>query len=228
MTKTEPDPNPIVGVSFDDTRILLALADGRVLATPIRRYIRVAKATPAQRQEWTLTPDGRGLNWPALWPPADHGMVSAWELEQNALYDHALALLRQAGWNLAALPRDARELAALWRLEADINNGGFLQFFCNWGEQTCQLALDALDRIGARAARRCLGDMAGVIARYGETSEPAALQDLPGRLTEADSERLYELDQEFWSYPDRLDVLVVREYAARMPQAMPGAYSPAA
>jgi hypothetical protein len=31
------------------------------------------------------------------------------------------------------------ELVALWRMEADINNGGFLQFLGNWGVENHQL-----------------------------------------------------------------------------------------
>jgi hypothetical protein len=37
---------------------------------------------------------------------------------------------------LAALPAEwQRELAALWRLEADVNNGAYLQFLANWAEK---------------------------------------------------------------------------------------------
>src|SRR6476661_6070997 len=52
---------------------------------------------------------------------------------------------------LTSLPEDwQRELAAIWRLEADINNGAYLQFLSNWGRETYVYASQALKKIGAR------------------------------------------------------------------------------
>ncbi|MFY2560205.1 DMP19 family protein [Corallococcus terminator] len=211
-----PDENRIIDVGFDEKHILLHLTDGRVLATPLSGSLRVAKATPEQRLDWVLTEDRRGVNWPALWTPAPDGMVSVWAIEQDALYEHALARLRHANRDLSALPPDERELVALWRMEADINNGGFMQFFCNWGEETCHLAIEALGRIGAHGTQQCLDDMLHVIAHHGETDELVSLSALPGMLTEAERNRLYALDQAFWKYPDPLDKQVVRHYAPRV------------
>ncbi|MBJ6759148.1 DUF4375 domain-containing protein [Myxococcaceae bacterium JPH2] len=211
-----PDDNRIIDVRFDEKHILLHLADGRVRATPLSALIRVDKATPEQRREWVLTEDGRGVNWPALWTPAPDGMLSLWAIEQDALYEHALAQLQHAHRDLEALPPDERELVALWRMEADINNGGFMQFFCNWGEATCHLAIEALGRIGAQATRQCLQDMLSVIAPYGETEEMVSLSELPGMVTDAERDRMYALDQAFWKAPDALPRLVVRHYAPRV------------
>ncbi|WP_223783205.1 DUF4375 domain-containing protein [Myxococcus sp. AS-1-15] len=156
------------------------------------------------------------MNWPALWPPAPEGMVSAWAIEQDALYEHALVRLQQVHRDLSALPPDERELVALWRMEADINNGGFMQFFCNWGEETCHLAIEALGRVGAQGTRQCLSDMLNVVAHYGETEEMVSLSDLPGMLTPDERDRLYALDQAFWKYPESLAKAVVRHYAPRV------------
>ncbi|MFY1829608.1 DMP19 family protein [Myxococcus fulvus] len=211
-----PDDNRIIDVRFDEQNLLLRLTDGRVLSLRYGGYIRIHKATPEQRREWVLTEDGRGVNWPALWPPAPEGMVSVWALEQDALYEHALARLQQVHRDLSALPPDERELVALWRMEADINNGGFMQFFCNWGEETCHLAIEALGRIGAQGTRQCLNDMLNIVAHYGETEEMVSLSDLPGMLTPDERDRLYALDQAFWKYPEPLDKAVVRHYAPRV------------
>ena len=43
-----------------------------------------------------------------------------------------------------------RELAALWRLEADVNKGAYLQFLVNWGRESYLYASQALKKIGAR------------------------------------------------------------------------------
>src|ERR1700728_552067 len=52
---------------------------------------------------------------------------------------------------LSSLPEEwQRELAAIWRLEADVNNGAYLQFFSNWGRESYVYASQALRKIGAR------------------------------------------------------------------------------
>src|ERR1700674_135432 len=53
--------------------------------------------------------------------------------------------------SLSFLPTEwQRELAALWRLEADVNNGAYLQFLQNWGEESYIYASQALKKIGAQ------------------------------------------------------------------------------
>src|SRR5207245_11456193 len=52
---------------------------------------------------------------------------------------------------LSSLPAEwQRELAALSRLEADVNNGAYLQFLSNWGRESYVYASQALKKIGAR------------------------------------------------------------------------------
>jgi hypothetical protein len=51
---------------------------------------------------------------------------------------------------LDSLPEEwQRELAAIWRLEADVNNGAYLQFLENWGRESYVYASQALKKIGA-------------------------------------------------------------------------------
>lgn len=50
--------------------------------------------------------------------------------------DYAAAFVQQknaSDWN--TLATHEQEIAALWLLEADVYNGGFVQFFCNWGKR---------------------------------------------------------------------------------------------
>ena len=39
------------------------------------------------------------------------------------------------GSDWSILTPEEQELAALWKLEMDMYNGGFVQFFCNWERQ---------------------------------------------------------------------------------------------
>lgn len=209
----QPD-NRIASVSLDDEHLWLTLVDGRKLKEPIKRYIRVEKATPEQRLQWVLTDEDHGINWPQLWQPSDNGMVSVWDIEQDLLYEQALHRLRDVQWNTALISKTQHELVALWRMEADINNGGFLQFLGNWGVENCQLALQALQTMGATQMHQCLQNMLALVQRFENSPENTSLADLPALLTQAEHERLQALDEAFWDYPDRLSKLVVMHYGA--------------
>ena len=208
----DPQSNRITGVRIDEQTIWLSLADGRELAEPIKRHIRVEKATPEQRLQWELTDDDHGLNWPTLWKPSPEGMVNVWDMDQDSLYNQALGALQAVKWDVKQITRTQYELVALWRMEADINNGGFLQFLGNWGVGNYQVALQALQDIGAPAAHQCLQDMFAVLKRFEEGAENVGFSDLPALLTDAEHEQLQELEEAFWDYPEPLNKLVVMHY----------------
>lgn len=104
------------------------------------------------------------------------------------------------------------QLVALWRMEADINNGGFLQFLGNWGVANHQLTLQALHAIGAPVTQQCLQDMFAVVRRFEDMPENVDLSDLPALLTDAEHEQLQELEEAFWDYPEPLNKLMVMHY----------------
>lgn len=207
------DAYRISEVQITKNDIVLTLQSGAVLHTPIQRYIRVEKASLTERTEWELTEDGYGVNWPQLWKPFPTGMVSVWDLLQDPLYDAALKQAADHGWDVTQLSTRDQELVALWRLEADVNNGGFLQFFCNWGEENCLTAIRGLENIGANNMLRIVQQMYALVMPYGQGEAEVSLGDLPVLITEEDNDQLYELDQAFWDYPDPLPELVVRHYA---------------
>jgi hypothetical protein len=199
-------------VQITESDIVLSLHNGSTLSTPIQRYIRVEKASPAERLKWELTEDGYGVNWPQLWKPFPTGMVSVWDLLQDPLYDAAMKKMADNEWEISRLsPRD-QELVSLWRLEADVNNGGFLQFFCNWGEENCLTAIRALEAIGSSDMLHIVQQMYMLVMPYGQADANVSLSDLPVLITEEDNDRMYELDQAFWDYPEPLPELVVRHY----------------
>lgn len=133
---------------------------------------------------------------------------------------------------LESLPTEwQRELAAFWRLEADVNNGAYLQFLQNWGRESYAYASQALRKIGAR-------NMADIIDRcqalVDEHFDPEGRSpDEPGQLLpnpvidtkgtmikEAGSvlpdaivASINELSYHFMSYPDELPELGLRYYS---------------
>lgn len=52
-----------------------------------------------------------------------------------------------------SLDRETQLAGALMKLELDMYNGGFIQFFCNWGYPAYLLAVDGLEQIGAQKTK---------------------------------------------------------------------------
>lgn len=60
---TEPDARAIA-VHVDDDALTVDLADGRRLSVPLDWFPRLLDATQAQRANWRLSGEGRGIQWP--------------------------------------------------------------------------------------------------------------------------------------------------------------------
>lgn len=199
----------VVDVRFDPQRVLLELDDGRTLSAPLSWASRAAQLPESQQRRWVLVDHGRGVNWPALGQEDPEGALSLWTIEQDRLYEGALAVLQQADWDSGALSARDRELVALWRLEADVYNGGFLQFLGNWGQQDLAIARDAVQLIGAERTHTALialqelldpvierddvstiDDVYRLIAAAAPTDSAARFDELETELTDAMEQEL--------------------------------------
>ncbi|KAG1447030.1 hypothetical protein G6F57_017167 [Rhizopus arrhizus] len=100
-------------VAFDDDFILLTLADGRRTRQPLRWAPALFEATPEQRAQWVATANGLGVNWPALLPPREDGVVDVPNQVWDDRYEAALARLKAAAWALDALSDEDQQLVAL-------------------------------------------------------------------------------------------------------------------
>ena len=123
-----------------------------------------------------------------------------------------------------------RELAALWRLEADVNNGGYLQFFVNWGASTNAYAIVALQKIGATKMHKLISESYATLSNATDTDRltPAQMLSLMpnpmigkdgGMIKEAGSplpplvlEKLDDLSYQFMGYPEDLPELGLAYY----------------
>ena len=205
--------SPIADVIFEDKRVLLLLDDGRQLAAPLSWVgPKVVAMNARERSQWVATADRRGVNWPGAGQTSADGALHVWMLEQDALFEAALAELEALDWKTDQLPHRSRALVALWRLVADGYNGGLLQFLGNWGVENHQLTLQALQAIGAPVTQQCLQDMFAVLGRFEDMPENVDFSDLPALLTDAEHEQLQELEEAFWDYPEPLNKLVVMHY----------------
>jgi hypothetical protein len=141
---------------------------------------------------------------------------------------------------LSSLPEEwQRELAALSRLEGDVNNGAYLQFLANWGRESYAYASQALKKINARKMAEIIDRCQALVDEHFESESasrdelsalmPNRVIDLDGKIVkEAGSilphsvvERIYTLSYEFMEYPDDLPRLGLEYYGPYINQFSP-------
>jgi hypothetical protein len=100
-------------------------------------------------------------------------------------------------------------LVTIWALEADVNNGGFDQYYFNSSGDTAFFAPEALRLIGAH---RTADIVRAANARFGSDGpprDPSLREDVLFQLTENDEDLFEDCDRAFYDYPDDLDALLV-------------------
>lgn len=103
------------------------------------------------------------------------------------------------GGDWKKLDADEQEIAALWKLVVDINNGGFVQFFCNWGYECYWYAMRSIRRIGDNKLLELLHNTyTDVFDKFREDERLTYYSDIPQYLTEEDEDILRDTDIEFW------------------------------
>jgi hypothetical protein len=65
ISPVKPDATA-VDVKVTNDRLLVILADGRELATPLAWFPTLSEATDDQRRNWRLIGRGHGIHWPDL------------------------------------------------------------------------------------------------------------------------------------------------------------------
>ena len=140
----------------------------------------------------------------------------------------------EADGDLATLSEDwQRELAALWRLEADVNNGGYLQFINNWGLDTFTYSLAGLRKIRAHKMAALVEECQSLVERHtdGNLPESERFQNLmPNPILNSDGtsttpppspipdevlQKIDELSYQFMAYPDDIATLGIAYYSTK-------------
>ncbi len=119
------------------------------------------------------------------------------------------ACSRFSGNNFDSLPVRDQILVAVYALEAEVNNGGFDQYFFNSAGDQAWFAPAALKSIGAHR-------MASIVeqanALFGEGGPPRITDERQSALfaiTDANENVWEELDRAFYEYPDDIAALLV-------------------
>ncbi|GAB2830593.1 DUF4375 domain-containing protein [Comamonas piscis] len=197
--------SPITDVIFEEKRVLLVLDDGRQLAAPLSWVGPQVVAMDAQeRSQWVTTADRRGLNWPSAGQTSVEGALNVWTLEQDALFEAALAELKAADWKIDQINSRSRALVALWRLVADGYNGGLLQFLGNWGMAEMDAALAALADIQASATLDVVAQFWRLVGPIARSEEVSTIDDVYRAVAGELSEQIEELDEQFWEAAEEL------------------------
>ena len=113
--------------------------------------------------------------------------------------------LSENGENWDALSEEEQELAALWKLEVDMYNGGFIQFFCNWGYVCYLHAIRSLTRLKAEQALSIVQQQYQIIQRLENDNRLEKLWDIPKYLTDEEHTKISEeLDKQYWDNTDNI------------------------
>ena len=117
-----------------------------------------------------------------------------------------------------ALSAPERVFRAVWELEAEVNNGGFHQYFFNSSGQFAPFALGALRAVGASQTAGMLQRAISVIGTDVQWSNDAARQERLVALPDAAVAELDDLDRAFLGYPDNLTALLYNYVCAHRAQ----------
>jgi len=93
------------------------------------------------------------------------------------------------------------------RLEAEVNNGGFHQFFFNSSGEIVPHTLHALSEIGAPNTKRLLEQAMAMAFPAGYPEDPTTIQSALAAFDDV-ADKLQPLDAEFFLYAEPLSDLV--------------------
>lgn len=115
---------------------------------------------------------------------------------------------RRESDGLDALTKTEQAVALVWELEAEVNNGGFSQYFFNRGGGHAVATIAALDAIGAHVTSQILRSAVRLFGQDGpcfdRVSRQRQLEALPG----GGDEDFMRMDVAFYDYQDDLSNLL--------------------
>lgn len=117
--------------------------------------------------------------------------------------NRALSRYRDNGFN--ALTPGEQLLVVIWGLEADVNNGGFHQYYFNCYGNFAHLASPMLREIGAKIMAQIVDEANAV---FGPTGPPYDRDERQKALEAIDDDSWGQLDTKFWAYPDNVSDLL--------------------
>ncbi len=133
----------------------------------------------------------------------------------NLLTYAAYTRLKQLGpdnWHL--LSKDDQELAALWMLEREIYDGGFVSFFCTAGEKWLSFVVRALKKMQAKECLSVLTQLNTILESIKSVVSEFNPLDFLSYLTDEEREMVDSLTLLYWNNADQLNEKIYRVYKA--------------
>ena len=126
--------------------------------------------------------------------------------------DYLIALSEQLcpiSWDegLSSLSPSEQIFVTVWELEAEINNGGFSQYYFNSAGDNAKAVVEALEAIGAPLMAGIVR-LANALFPEGPPSDQDERTDLLNSLDSETEEALDGLTGEFCAYPENLSDLL--------------------
>jgi len=134
------------------------------------------------------------------------------EKQWEELTQRYVSKLNKYDGDWTQLNEEEQELSALWKLEADVYNGGFIQFFCNWGFDCYNFAIRCLGKIDAKEIYKIVTQQHAIIQRLEDDENLQELWDIPKLLTELEIIELDKLDKKYWGNEDNLLEKTLKTY----------------
>lgn len=120
------------------------------------------------------------------------------ELWNDFAYPYNDKLESGLGGDWSKLDENEQEIAALWKLGADLFNDGFLEFFVNWGYDCYTYAMRGIERVGCKKLYKLLEKAyKKVFARFENDKSITSYEDIFGKITEKDEKILDEVFDKF-------------------------------
>ncbi|MBS1802488.1 MAG: DMP19 family protein [Acidobacteria bacterium] len=98
--------------------------------------------------------------------------------------------------------------SAIWAVEAEVNNGGFSQYFRNSSCETAGFVADAFEMIQAPSTAEICRRAVKIAFPNGLPSSPGEISAEAENFTSEVEDNLTDLDQEFYAYPHNLTDLL--------------------
>lgn len=103
---------------------------------------------------------------------------------------------------------EQKVFSAIWELESQVNNGGFLQYLENGRTAPVNFVPTALKLIGASQCARIVERVIHVVSSGPFPTDPQEAETLVAGLSDDTKEELDSLSSEFFDYPDDLTELL--------------------
>ncbi len=121
---------------------------------------------------------------------------------------------REAAHGVNSLSPAERVFLCVWNLEAEVNNGGFEQFYINSAGDNALETPSALREIGATQTAALAEAANNVFRPQGPPTDREARAQALARLGATATDALKALDAKFYEYPDNLEELL-RQFVER-------------